>query len=63
MTLDRETEQLKKAFFAGQKCCKCGKPAERFWKNEFYCGSHFSAAQGMGHASPKVYKQWRRPER
>jgi hypothetical protein len=62
MTLDPETEQLKKAFFADQKCRKCGAPAERFWKNEFYCGTHFSAAQGRGDATPKFYRQSRRPE-
>jgi hypothetical protein len=63
MTLDPETEQLKKAIFAGQECCKCGKPAERFWKNEFFCGTHFSAAQGRADPSPRVYRQARRPEK
>ena len=58
MTLEPETEQLKSAFFAG-KCCKCGRPAERFWKNQFYCGAHFL----NGRAGPKVYRQSRRPEK
>jgi hypothetical protein len=63
MSLDPETEQLKSAFFAGQKCCKCGGPAERFWKNQFYCGAHFLSGSARAQGSPRVYRHSRRPEK
>ena len=37
MALDQQTEKLLLELFGGHCCRECGKPAQRLYRNEFYC--------------------------
>ena len=37
MSLNPQTEERMRSFFAGKACCCCGFPAQRFSCNRYYC--------------------------
>ena len=41
MSLEGQTWQKIQECFAGQKCCRCGRPAVRLVRRRFYCERHF----------------------
>jgi hypothetical protein len=56
MSLERITELLLRDCFHGQACVKCGHPAHRMARGQFYCAHHFPYGPLPGTRNYRVYK-------
>jgi hypothetical protein len=56
MSLERITELLLRECFGGQACIKCGHPAHRLARGQFYCARHFPYSAPGGELACRVYK-------
>jgi hypothetical protein len=58
MGLERETKRRLREIFRGEVCCKCGRPATRLARKQFYCDHHFPYGKKNGgdksYRHPKV---------
>jgi hypothetical protein len=56
MALEQLTQQLLEECFRGRHCSRCGRPATRLARKQFFCAWHFTLSRSNGVEDRRVHR-------